>query len=123
MTKVRWCPRQERVMVAADRKLAALASALTPRERAILQVRAWCPEEDAGGRLGRYWAPGDRAEVERVGDAISKVSNELHAFMVVWFEWLAVPETWEAYPRAGGGRHPSFARSAVAGHPGHRSSA
>ncbi len=80
-------------MVANERKLDTLTSALTPKERAVLWLRAWCAGEAADYRLAHYCPSQDRAVFDRIVAAVKRGNSEIHGQVIILLEWLARTES------------------------------
>lgn len=76
-----------------DRKLDALTSVLTARQRAILRLRAWCADEEPDDRLIRLCPPQDKAEMDRIVRAVEHANGEANGALILWLEWLANTES------------------------------
>lgn len=79
-------------MVAVDRKLDALTSVLTARQRAILGVKAWVAGEQADARLERMCPPHDLAEMQGITRAVAKGNTEINSMVIFLLEWVAQNE-------------------------------
>lgn len=76
-------------MVAVERKLDALTSALTSRQRAILVLSAWLRGETADERLYRFCPPADLAEFEAMRRAVNRGNELLRQTGAYLLEWIA----------------------------------
>lgn len=75
-------------MTAPARRLEAVSTGLTARERALLILRAWLAGEDPDFRLRRYAPAEQKEELERVERAIDDWQQELHRDLWTSSEWL-----------------------------------
>ncbi|MEO8538150.1 MAG: hypothetical protein ABI577_00300, partial [bacterium] len=89
ITKVRWCGVE---MVAIDRRLDALTSELTARERAVLWLRAWRQGEKVDERVVRFCPPQDKPEMHRICAAVEHASDEARGLLIILLEWMANAE-------------------------------
>lgn len=80
-------------MALNQKALDTLASVLTPRERSVIWLRAWCAEEKPDHRLARYCPSQDRAAFDRIVGAVERGNSETHGQLVMLLEWLAKTES------------------------------
>src|SRR5450756_346106 len=75
-------------MTTADRRLDALTTGLTVRERALLALGYWHRDEEPDERLLKYMPPEQKDEFERLLNAVDNANGQLYSDSSIWCEWL-----------------------------------
>ena len=75
-------------MTTADRRLDALTTGLTARERAILVIGLLHRAEEPDERLLKYMPPEQKDEFERVVRAVENANDEFWSDCGPWCEWI-----------------------------------
>jgi hypothetical protein len=75
-------------VTSADRRLDALTTGLTVRERALLALGYWHRDEEPDERLLKYMPPEQKDEFERLLNAVENANGQLYSDSSIWCEWL-----------------------------------
>ena len=75
-------------MTTADRRLDAVTTGLTVRERALLALGYWHRDEEPDERLLKYMPPEQKDEFERLLNAVENANGQLYSDSSIWCEWL-----------------------------------
>ncbi len=75
-------------MTTADRRLDAVTTGLTARERAILTIGIWNRSEEPEDRLIKYMPPEQKEEFERLVKAVENANDEFWSDCSLWCEWI-----------------------------------
>lgn len=75
-------------MTSTEKRLDAMGSALTLRERLTLVTRAWLNGEEFDKRLMRHVPPEDKPEFDRLLKVVEETNSGLHHIMCFEVEWL-----------------------------------
>ena len=71
-------------MTTADRRLDAVTTGLTARERAILTIGIWNRSEEPEDRLLKYMPPEQKEEFERLVKAVENANDEFWSDCSLW---------------------------------------
>jgi hypothetical protein len=82
-----WCGRRP-IVTAPEKRLDDASAALTARERAVLILRPWIAGGDGDERLRTNMPASQKAEVERIEDAINQLNTDLYSSLAFATEWL-----------------------------------
>ena len=73
-------------MTSADRRLDAVATGLTARERAIIAMACTNRDEQPDERLIKYMPPDQQQEFDRLVGAVERAVDEFYSNCILWCE-------------------------------------